>query len=48
MHKQRCCDIEIDEKGTSKDTENDKYEGIAGSFHIASQQYLVAIQNKTS
>jgi hypothetical protein len=29
-HKQRCCDIKIDEKGTLKATEQDKYENIAG------------------
>jgi hypothetical protein len=30
-HKQRCCDIKIDEKGTLKVTKHDKYENIAGS-----------------
>jgi hypothetical protein len=30
-HKQRYCDIEIDEKGALKATEHDKCENIAGS-----------------
>jgi hypothetical protein len=30
-----CVNIEIDEKGTLKDTEHDKYENIAGSVRLS-------------
>jgi hypothetical protein len=44
-HKQHCCDIKIDKKGTLKATEHEKYETISGLIepvHGCNEMHITA------